>query len=168
MAKVKVTTRWKILEFVDRFADDTLAKDIGDTIVETAKQMISEGQSPVEGYGRFEKYSDAYQKAIRSKKNPGLGVGKTVRPINLYLQGDLMEAYDYRVTADKSVEVGVIGGSKKTREIAGYHNEGTPTMPQRRIVPGDGENFAITIMRKIRDLYGAQIEKIIRQTNKKS
>lgn len=191
MAKVKVTTRFRILDFLDGFIDDTTANAIGQTVVDGAKELIASGQSPVRGYGRFEEYKAAGNskrikawakgsskenaKAIRAQAKAVLESGypynvmkkypdKKVRPVNLYLSGEMLAYYDY-VVQDSSIFVGVQGDSHAV-EIAGYHNDGTEKMAQRKLVPGDGEEWAVSIMRDIRDLYGARLAEIIRQSNK--
>lgn len=209
MAKIKVTTRFRILDFIDGFVDDTTANAIGQTVVDGAKELIASGQSPVRGYGRFEEYKEAGRRKVALKKiaqdakglraqakkaelprlaklaslvaarkrndvtSSVLGYpynvmkqypGKMVRPVNLYLSGDMLDYYDY-VVRDSSIFVGVQGNSHAA-EIAGYHNDGTDKMAQRKLVPGDGEEWAVSIMRDIRDLYGARLAEIIRQSNK--
>lgn len=156
MSKVTVTSNWKIIELVDRFIDSRTQDRLGETVVDAAKQMISEGQSPVQGYGRFERYKD------RTKYPGGR---KDARPVNLYLSGDMLGDFDYKKT-DDGVAVGMVRGVK-TKEIAGYHQDGTPNMAQRRFVPGDGEEWAITIMRKIADVWGKRFADLIRQSNRK-
>ncbi len=166
MAKVKVTTRFKILELIDKFVDGTTADAIGSAIVKEAKAMIASGQSPVAGFGRFMSYSDSYKNALKGKL--GQELGKTVRPVNLYATGEMLEeGYGFERVDDTTIRVGMTEGSAKRKQIAAYHNEGTEKMPARPLVPGANEEFAISIMRKIRDLYGERLRKLISDSNKK-
>lgn len=199
MAKVKVTSKFKILELVDSFVDGATANAIGQTVADTAKDMIASGQSPVRGYGRFTEYSERYKSWIKNEAKTRVknavavavvGVkksrkkivakkakakakkhedrhGKKVRPINLYLTGEMLDAFDFKITGD-TIEVGMVGGSSFAKDKAGWHNEGTENMPQRKLVPGKGEEWATTIMRAIRDVYGKRLVDLIRQSNKKS
>lgn len=122
--------------------------------------MISEGQSPVKGYGRFERYKD------RAKYPGGQ---KDATPVNLYLSGDMMDAYDYKLSGrQEGVEVGVVRGSSEVKERAGYHQEGTENMAQRRMVPGEGEEWATSIMRRIAEIWSKRLADLIRQSNKKT
>lgn len=162
MAKVKTTVRFEILELLDKFVDNTTANAIGVTVVEEAKRMISEGQSPVRGYGRFPGYSDSYQDAI--KGGGKLFTDKKVRPVNLEQSGAMMKLFGFRIK-DQSIEVGFVGNGEH-KELAEIHNEGAGKMPQRKMVPGDKEEWAVTIMRAIREVYGSRLEKLIRQSNK--
>ncbi len=163
MAKVKVTVKFQILELIDRFVDDTTANSIGTTIAEEAKQNISEGLSPVRGYGRFEKYKNP-------KQYPGQLTGslaKNQRPVNLFLTGEMLKGYWYKLSGKKdTIEVGMTRGTAFANEKAKYHQEGTENMAQRKIIPSDGEEWSISIMRKLRDLYSKRLADLIRQSNK--
>lgn len=158
MAKVKVTTKFKITELVDGFMDNTTSNILGKTIVEEALDNIAQGISPVRGYGRFERYKDR-------KKYPG--DRKPARPVNLWLSGAMLRAYWYRLGRQKnSIEVGIVRGSLSEKNKASYHNEGTEHMAQRKITPGEGEEWSVTIMRAIRDVYSNRLANLIRQSNK--
>jgi hypothetical protein len=158
MAKVKTTAKFDILELVKGFMNSRTQDEVGNAVVDEAKKLISEGQSPVRGYGRFERYKD------RTKYPGSL---KSARPVNLYLTGEMLAGFSFRKRADGVVEAGMVKGSSDRKEIAAYHNEGTPNMAQRRIVPGEGEEWTISIMRKIRDVYEKRLSEVIRQSNKK-
>jgi len=159
MAKVKVTARFQILEFLDKFIDGATAESIGRAVVEESKKLIATGQSPVRGFGRLERYKDR-------KSYPGKL--KNATPVNLNLSGAMLDGLTFRRKGSDVIEVGMLGGSAKVKEIAGYHQDGTPNMAARRFVPdADGEEWAVSIMRRIRDLYGERLAKLIRQSNKK-
>jgi hypothetical protein len=204
MAKVKVTARFQILEFIDRFVDGATANAIGKTVVTEAKAMIAEGQSPVRGHGRFEAYkaqgrATAIEKerkaavkgtsakslerfaanakasaasAAAKKGYPWSAMGKypdkKVRPVNLELSGEMLDALTFRVLPSKNaIEVGIIGGSADVKERAKAHHDGTKDMARRRFIPGEGEEFAVSIMRAIRELYGKRLAYLIGRSNKK-
>lgn len=158
MAKVKVTTNWPIIELIAGFNSPQLQRDVGEAVVDEAKRMIASGQSPVKGYGRFERYKDR----IRYP-----GKQKSARPVNLDLTGEMLQGYDHKPLSDGSVTVGMVRGSSKRKEIAQAHNDGTDVMAQRKIIPTDGETWAPSIMRKISDVYRNRLYQLIRQSNKK-
>ncbi len=202
MAKVKVTTRFKLLDFIDKFVDNATANDIGQAVVDEAKRMVSEGQSPVRGQGRFEAYKAqaritaakkvsraeakghdkhsverfaAKQKFAVAEMNAQKGYpysvmkdypDKQVRPVNLELSHDMMNGYGFELVNPTTIKVGHVNGPAKSKEIAGYHNEGTKKMARRATVPQPGEEWAVSIMRIIRDRYGARLAQLIRQSNK--
>lgn len=158
MAKVKVTTRFRILEFIDKFMDGTTISAIGNTIVDTAKEMISEGQSPVRGHGRFERYKD------RTKYPGDL---KPARPVNLKLTGEMLSGFSFKYVGNNTLQIGMIEGSKDRKDVARYHNSGTGKMAMRRFIPQEGEEWAISIMREIREAYGKRLETLVKASNKK-
>lgn len=159
MAKVKVTTRFQILELLDKFVDGTTANALGKTVVDEAKQMIAEGQSPVRGHGRFERYKDRH-------KYPG--DLKPHRPVNLNLTGEMLEGLTFRQKSSSVLEVGFIKGSSERKKIAEYHTSGTEHMAMRRVIPQEGEEWAVKIMRKLRDLYSKRLTQLIRKSNQSS
>ena len=164
MGKPNVKVQFAITDYINQFMDSTTKNSLGQGVVDEAKDMISSGQSPVKGNGRFEKYSDSYIKFIRSTL--GVEYGKTVRPVNLKLSGGMLDAYGYKSNKD-SVSVGIISSSSsKENEIAGYHNDGTDKMPQRQLVPKDGEEWAVRIMRVIKEIYSDRLSDIIKRSNK--
>ncbi len=163
MAKVKVTSRFKILELIDGFLDGTTVNAIGNTIVKQAKELIASGQSPVRGYGRFQVYSDSYKKQIRGAY--GRNLDKSVRPVNLTATGLMLDGYTFRQKGRESIEVGVMKGNHA--KLAVYHNDGTDKMPARPIVPEKDEEFSTSIMRDVRDKYGERLRKLISESNKK-
>lgn len=158
MAKVKVKTKFEILSLIDKFVDNATANTLGETIVEEAKDNIASGLSPVRGYGRFERYKNR-------KKYPG--DLKSARPVNLNLTGAMLRAFGYRIGREKdTIEVGMIRGSASDLAKAKAHQEGTEHMAQRRMVPGEGEEWTVSIMRKIRNVYSKRLANLIRQSNK--
>lgn len=166
MARSNTTVKFQILEFIDNFIDDATANAIGRTVVDEAKEMISSGQSPVRGVGRYAVYSDTYKSAIKTAKRGDL-LAKTVRPVNLHLSGEMLDGYGFRHKNSTTLEIGMVSGSKERKEIAGYHQAGTRRMPARPLVPGENEEWAVSIMRAIRDVYGKRLRQLIERSNKK-
>lgn len=158
MAKVKVTTRFRIHELINRFVDGHTANRIGSAIVKEMKQSISQGISPVRGHTRFERYKDR-------TKYPGKI--KPARPVNLNLSGKLVAALGFRQKTPNSLEVGVTEGTQRERDLARLHNAGTEHMAMRRIIPQDGEEFTVRIMRVVRELFGQRLHQLIKRANEK-
>lgn len=61
-------------------------------IIRNIKETIAAGNSPVKGQGRYVEYSQSYKKRILSGKY----AGKTIRPVNLYLSGKMMNSLIHR------------------------------------------------------------------------
>lgn len=159
MAKVKATARFQIIEFLDKFIDGATADSIGKEIIGAAKEAIAEGQSPVRGEGRFERYKDR-------KKYPG--DLKEARPVNLNLTGEMLANFSHRRKDNTTIEVGITGGSPRAKKLAKYHNEGTEFMAKRQFIPQEGQEFTVRIMRVIRELYSNRLALLIKRANKKS
>lgn len=89
---------------------------------------------------------------------------KTITPVNLELTGEMLSY----LTSDNIGNALYVGfpdsAPSNIRTIADAHNEG-PTndaFPQRRMIPTDsGEEFSISVMRKIVDLYTEKLSNII-------
>lgn len=126
------------------------------TAVEEAKANAKRGQKGKAG-------TKARERAKKQEDRHG----KKVRPVNLNLTGEMLDGYTFQLKDPTTIKIGVLDASAERKEIAGYHQEGTPKMPRRPLVPGDGEEWAVSIMREIRDRYGKRLQEIIRRANKK-
>lgn len=158
MATAKVTVKFKILEILENqlIVDSTTADKVGSTVVAEAKKMISQGLSPVRGEKRFEKYKN-------KEKYPGKK--KPATPVNLELTGDMLKGYGYRRGKNNAVEIGMVSPTGNRDKVARYHNEGTPKMAARPITPQKGQEYAVSIMQAIRDIFDTRLSKMIRQSN---
>jgi len=98
---------------------------------------IARGISPVKGFGRLVKYSQSYIKQIKAKQHEG----KRVRPVNLFLKGDLM----------KSLKVKVVGHGIRIsfdNFKADIHNRlgaGKSKTIRRMLPTNQGEEFSRSI-----------------------
>jgi hypothetical protein len=137
---------------------------LGTEVIKLMKDAMGAGLSPVKGFGRYAGYAvtrtgrkNAYPKNVQ-KQYPG----KTVRPVNLKLTGDLWDA----ITHQKRKNGVSIGHHTPTVDIHKKfetHNVGVdPLVPQRKYLPDEGEGFIVSIMREIKDIYLRRIKDIIR------
>jgi len=130
-----------------RSVPKTFGKDINDE--------IQAGKSPVKGKARFSRYKPSYTQAIKKKRLPEKN--KRIRPVNLTLSGDMLKTQRIRQTGRK-VNV------KYTSPIAVFHNEGTPNMDRRAILPDGREEFSRTLTNKlVRQAQKAVDKKLIRR-----
>lgn len=119
------------------------AQKIGDDVVDAMKGLISTGESPIKGWGRFPKY-------INPKRYPGKR--KPHSPVNLYLTGAFLRALRAKVTAQTKrikIEIGYFAPKQAIKEQG--HREGANGQPERPTIPdtGAGEQFHT----RIQDLY---------------
>lgn len=117
------------------------------------KKSIARGVSPVEGIGRFKKYSSSYSDAIDSGKYHN----KKKRPVNLKLSGGMLKSL---VTRPKGLDRIII---KFRSKIADYHDkEGAgKSKILRRLLPkrNTSEKFSRVIMKKVLQKYTDIINK---------
>jgi len=111
-------------------------------------ESILKGKSPVQGQGRFARYSESYKKQIKSGKYRG----KSVSPVNLKLKGKLL----------KSFKINKIGNGfslffKDKKSV--FHQSGTPKMPKRQLLPEPDETFN----RRITRAYNLELVKAIKK-----
>ena len=98
----------------------TRAKDeAGRILVEEINSFLDRSTSPVSG-GRF-----------KSQKKDGTAS-------LLFEQGDMRSSITFKKRQGNDIEVGVF--NKREAPKAFNHNEGD-TLPQRKFIPADGENF---------------------------
>lgn len=158
MAKPRVTVDFSdIRDILRKIGDPEVLSEVGQSIVTDAKAQILKGQSPVAGHGPFQKYKDP-------KKYPG--GKKPSRPVNLKLTGEMLNDFTFRRVAAHKILIG-FDNRRKTAKIAGYHNEGTDVMAQRKFIPGPGESFTKQIMSAAIGILQKRLDLLIRQGKKK-
>jgi hypothetical protein len=123
-----------------------------DIIIPEVIKTIEAGNSPVKGYGRFEKYSDVYVEQMKKGK---LG-GKKPRPVNLTLTGKMLRSLISRDTksgfviyfTDKLAKIHSEEGAGKSKVI-------------RKLMPQSGtdESWKEVIVRPLKSFIKSLIEK---------
>lgn len=151
---MSVKVNLKIAEDIRRAVSNKInQKKVGELIIEEMKDSISKGISPVRGERRFIAYKDPkkYPADLKSK-----------RPVNLFLSGDMLASLKFYPLKGESFSIAIKGeqGAK-----ASAHNNGDG-VPRRHFMPTErGEEFTVTITRKIRDLYAQILSDILRRSN---
>ena len=170
MANVKYKINIDLKKAFRKISTQTTVYIANDT-KEQVLSFIKKGISPVEGFGRYEKYSDSYKDQIQGKvsfrtfKNPKRVValeplqadkikfaGKKIRPVNLKLSGKLHKSLESKVSKSG---VRIVFKNK----VAKYHNNGTDKMPRRAMLPKKGEELSRRIQKKMQK----KIEQIIKK-----
>jgi hypothetical protein len=132
------------------------ADAIGRNCVSAMLKQISQGTSPVQGWGRFPRYKD-------KNKYPGpsrLKDGKKYTPVNLRLTGQFLESLDYKVHKGKGGYYVSIGyGNRTAQKKEQGHREGANGQPVRPTIPQDGETFS----RVIQEEYLSIIEEAVKR-----
>jgi hypothetical protein len=166
--KVKTKISLPVLQDIKELNSSRNLDKVGNLVVNEMKDSISRGLSPVRGEGRFEAYSG--QKIERGGRSKGYPFNvqkkfpnKKVRPVNLFLSGDMLEALTHKKKSD-SILVGIFKPSEA--EKAQGHQLGDPKkgLPRRRFIPAaNGEEFTVSITRSIRQLYSELLDGILKK-----
>lgn len=154
--KVKTKVVFDIEKDIEKINTPQAMKEVGELVVREMKTMILSGVSPVRGNKRFAPYKD------RTKYPGDL---KPARPVNLKLTGEMLDALTFRPYKE-TVHIGIFTSDQGVKDRAEAHNQGTEHMAKRQFIPQEGEEFAVTIMRKIKAHFEKKLSVIIRQSNK--
>lgn len=153
MADVNVKVKFDITKNIERFLDAATTEAIGSAVVEKAKDMISTGMSPVRGEGRFPSYLPPYPKNLKSSK-----------PVNLYLSGEMMDAFKYKKSSNNSLTIGIMDGGSDVKARAQRHNsEYTRSDGQsilRKFIPQEGDEWAVSIMKLVKDIIEKRLSEV--------
>lgn len=144
------------LDFLTGVVADSKTKaqikdEVGNYLVEQTLLALSDAKSPVSGE-KFKALSKDYRIEKQEQGSPGVP--------NMELKGKMLEALSFKPTS-KGVEIGFINSSQA--EKADGHNDfsGESTLPQRRFLPGEGQNYKVDIEREVNkiitDVVGASI-----------
>ena len=126
-------------------------------IVPLLKEIIRKGLSPVQGEGRFKKYSKSYLKAIEGSQ--GDFKSKKKSPVNLTLSGDMLKE-----TKVKKTENGLI--LSIDHWLADIHNRqgaGKSKVIRRLLPTESGETFTREITKRLREALLQAVKIITRR-----
>jgi len=116
------------------------------------EENILRGKSPVQGEGRFEKYSVSYRWLIRARLS---SFGKRATPVNLKLSGQMLSTFSVKEIS-KGLSIGF------SDIIARYHNDGGGNLPERRLLPTrPSERFNRSINMSIKGWLESSLKKVI-------
>lgn len=123
--------------------------EFGKKFIKAITSLIKKGISPVEGYGRFDQYSDSYKKAIQAKQIKGK---KKISPVNLTKTGAMLKSMSFITRAGKLF-------FRYTDKKAIWHNDGEGNLPIRRIAPQEGESITPRLSQIIRKAFRDAMKK---------
>lgn len=161
----KVTKNLNLdLSDVPRDKRSAVKQEIGEFVVESILDELSQGKSPVKGEGSFKKLNKQYADAEK---------GGDRKP-NLELFGDMLDSLKFKKRRN-GVEVGIFKSSEVPKAYG--HNSGFEGHPfldkpelKRQFIPNDDEEFKAQIDRGIKDIIkeNARVDqKPIQQERKK-
>jgi len=124
------------------FSSGDLLDGIGPMVVGFIQNRTMSG-SDVEG-NFFAPYSEKYEKHLSK-------IGEDTR-VDLYFTGQMLGDLDYDVISTEVLELYFVSGH--SAEIAEYHQQGTPKMPQRKFLGISDDEFE-----KIQDFFKTTVER---------
>jgi hypothetical protein len=135
----------KMLPLFNSMAEAQLGKEID--------QSIGKGISPVMGQGRLGEYKSSYQGNIKAGYQ---GAAKRIRPVNLSVSGKLRASQRAAVKGGKLTVT-------YTDPKAKHHNEGTPIMVRRAMLPTKpGEEFSRAITKFLVGIAKKSIDAVLK------
>jgi hypothetical protein len=123
----------------------SVATQVGELLVDEILRKVSTGTSPVEGRCRFKILNKEYAEDEKFGN----------RTPNLDLEGDMLNALDYRVTGNTKLEVGIFKSSEVPKADGHNNFSGQSKLPERRFIPDDSEAFKKDIQGRIKQLVEA-------------
>lgn len=129
--------------------------EVNDRVVQgQIKPLIASGTSPVRGHNRFAAYENP-------EKYPG--DRKPKRPVNLRVSGEMLSDYGAFQKA-RTLFIGIFdSASESIKNRAIGNNYGTSGAPVRRIVPAPGEQFKVSVVTALREVFAGAIERALRK-----
>jgi hypothetical protein len=176
VGKVTINLNGKLGRLIKEGPRKPDLQEAGEIAIVAIKKLIASGTSPVDGFGRYEAYGSQRNK-VKGQKSKGYPLNvqkdfpnKKVRPVNLFLSGELMEALEFQVkfrlqSFKTKLSIGFFGNiSKSLREKIDTAQNGNAlkNIPQRKILPGPGEAFTISIQRAIKNALVESIKKSLK------
>ena len=119
-----------------------------DDVIVIIKDLITKGVSPVQGGGRFKRYSQSYRDAIDGEGDIGKAKSGKKSPVDMTLSGEMMDSLN---SVDKSGKVFIEFDDPK----AVFHNDAGAGKSKviRRLLPNrDGESFSRNVQRRIYEI----------------
>lgn len=167
MSRVTVKSTIRVPDFTG-VIDAKLMHDVQGSVIDNQiKKLIQAGTSPVRGHNRFPGY-----KAAATKEKTGYPYNvrsefpnKAIRPVNLFLSGDMLQEYvAYRANSIKSFFMGIRPNAPEdVRKRAEGNNYGTEHVPMRRFIPAPGETYKVSIVKALRDLFAEAVQRTLKR-----
>lgn len=147
--------------------DSKTAKQIGEAVIETMKQVISTGSSPILGRGKFEAYRGEYRRGIQKRgyvSQDGTKYRKSLSPVNLKVSGKFLDSLRATVRRTKGGYAAVISlsGVLSNKKEEG-HRSGHNGQAERPIIPQEGEKFSRLIQGVYLDIINDAIAVIAKR-----
>lgn len=129
------------LEGLSRSQKRELMDQIGELLVEQVLSYVADVSTPVSGAA----YKKTLSKEYKKFKLEEVGSDQP----NLDLTGEMLNSLEYKVQGEK-LELGIFG--EDAPKADGHNNfSGKSKLPQRRFLPGEGQEFKSDIKRLVKE-----------------
>lgn len=156
---VRVSTKKleRLRDTIRKPVDKRTAKAVQKAVVELVLGSALSGNSPIAGKGKFPAYRGSYREQIRRGKIPG----KSLRPVNLLLDGDFLASLKAKISPNTEqgwgIEVGFFDRKSIKKEQG--HREGANNQAKRPLIPQDNEKFNRAINKRLNLLFARGLER---------
>lgn len=119
---------------------ESVLEGAAEFLLESVLSSVGNQRSPVAGYGAFPKLSKAYAKRKKAEGAPPVP--------DLVLSGEMLDSMQ---TYTRGNKIGIKLTGQQGAKADGHCNlSGDSTLPLRRFIPGEGEQFKADILDGIR------------------
>lgn len=132
------------LEGIPENRKESVKKEVGDFVVDEILRRVSDGKSPLKGTPKWKKLDKEYAAKFKNGN----------RTPNLEFTGQMLNELRAQPTSD-GVKVGYLSGAPNdVLNKADGHNDhsGRSSLPKRRFIPTDNEEFYAEISRGIKSI----------------
>lgn len=156
MARKKTDFELNFLKNIQSAVKKTAFNGLPDAI----RRSIEKGVSPVQGGGRFKRYSDSYRKAIKNDYESVKEKHGKQSPVDMTLTGDMLKSLD--IVDSKPGTVRLEFDDPK----AYYHNNSGAGKSRviRRLLPDrEGEKFSRSVQLTVLGIFQGIISKVTKK-----
>lgn len=122
-------------------------EEIADYVKTEMLQYIGEGKSPVQGGEWQRKLSKAYAEAKAKVSSAGFA--------NMELTGDMLDALDFKIKGDGTIEIGWFGGENAAKAHGHQNGNDDTNLPVRQLVPDKKQTFRKDIVKGMKEIADA-------------
>lgn len=139
--RIKLSPEMIKLKDFPKNVSKRFARDLKDELEGAIQDEMMSGNSPVRGH-KWPEYSESYAKRKGFKKP------------NLFLTGKMLKSLS--ITQTKKGTLQILFKDEKAK----WHNDGEGYLPQRKMLPSEGESFNVRLTKLIRRVLVDAVKKM--------
>ena len=154
-SKIDLSEFTKKIQTVSSRIPANEGQKMANAAVDQMKDLITSGNSPIKGYGKFPPYKDP-------AKYPG--GRKSATPVNLILSGKFLSALKGQFRRQGENAGLTIGYTTEyARKLESGHREGVNEQPKRPTIPESNEEFVPAIKNALVEKFKELLTKVMRE-----